>query len=156
MTHSAAADSDIIRTYALLGGEDVIKRPVRNNIEAHDLLMTGLPTAALLYLLSQIVVLKNAGILDKAFGISTRTLQRRKKDAGDKILSTEQSNRAWKFAEILGRATEVLGSNEDAELWMNSPVIGLDLHKPIDLLATSAGLEALENYLTRIEHGVYA
>lgn len=94
--------------------------------------------------------------MDKAIGISKRTLQRRKKDVRDTILNVEQSNRIWKFAEILGRASDIFGSKQQAEAWMSQPAIGLDQRRPIDLLATTAGVEALEDYLTRIEYGVYA
>ncbi|MCY4260569.1 MAG: DUF2384 domain-containing protein [Rhodobacteraceae bacterium] len=156
MTQAATIENDIARTYALLGGEETIKRPVRNNLEVHDLLMVGLPISALLYLMPRVSFLTNADILNKVIGISVRTLQRRKKEPEDNILSVEQSNRTWKFAEVLGRATDTLGSREDAEIWMNTPALGLDQRKPIDLLATAVGLEAIEDYLTRIEYGVYA
>lgn len=154
MVHKALVEHDIERTYGLLGGSKTIRKPVRNSLEAHDALKSGLPSSALLHLTSQIASL-SAG-LDSAIGISLRTLQRRKKDAKTTVLSVEQSNRAWKFAEILGRAIEILGSKEEAEAWMNKPAIGLEQRKPIDLLATAAGIEAVEDYLTRIEYGVYA
>lgn len=152
---TAVVEEDIARTFNLLGGEKTIQKPVRNGLEAHDLLMVGLPASALFFLTSQVLSLATTDILDKAIGISVRTLQRRKKQAGDSVLSVEQSNRVWKFAEVLGRATDILGSKEDAEVWMNTPAIGLDRRKPIDLLATAVGLEAVEAYLTRMEYGVY-
>ena len=36
------------------------------------------------------------------------------------------------------------------------PAIGLANRKPLDLLATSVGAEAVSDYLTRLEYGVYA
>ena len=156
MTQIAAADHDIARTFALLGGRATIHRPVRNSLEAHDALMEGLPSRALLHLTREVSFLATGGALDKAIGISLRTLQRRKKDGAQTVLSAEQSNRTWKFAEVLGRATEIFGSREEAEAGMNRPAIGLDQRCPIDLMATSVGTEAVEDYLTRIEYGVYA
>jgi putative toxin-antitoxin system antitoxin component (TIGR02293 family) len=156
MAQTASAEHDIARTYALLGGKDTIRKPVRNSLEAHDVLMLGLPSSALLYLTSQVAFLTADAILDKAIGISVRTLQRRKKDAPETVLSIEQSNRTWKFAEVLGRATEIFGSKAEAEAWLNLPAIGLDQRRPIDLLSTAVGVEAVEDYLTRIEYGVYA
>lgn len=155
MAAPVSAEYDIERTYALLGGKATIQKPVRNSLEAHDLLVVGLPSSALLHLTSHVTFLATENILDKAIGISVRTLQRRKKDAQETVLSVEQSNRTWKFAEILGRATDIFGSKEEAEAWMNLPAIGLDQRRPIDLLATAVGTEAVENYLTRIEYGVY-
>jgi len=63
----------------------------------------------------------------------------------------------WKFAEILAKATAVLGSQqEEAEQWLERPAIGLDQRRPIDLLATPAGAKLVEDYLIRLEFGVYA
>ena len=156
MAQTAPVKHDIARTYALLGGEGTIRPPVRTSMEAHDLLMAGLPSQALLHLAKEVAFLNVEVNLDKAIGISVRTLQRRKSDGAASTLSVEQSNRTWKFAEILGRTTEIFGSRQDAETWMHSPAIGLDQRRPIDLLATAVGVEAVEDYLTRIEYGVYA
>ena len=60
-----------------------------------------------------------------------------------------------KLVEILAKATAVLGSKEDAEQWLEKPAIGLDQRKPMDLLATPAGVEMVEDYLGRLEYGVY-
>ena len=70
-------------------------------------------------------------------------------------LRPEQSGRTWKFAEILAKATAVLGSQEEAEQWLERPAIGLNQRRPIDLLATPAGVEMIEDFLERLEFGVY-
>ncbi len=57
--------------------------------------------------------------------------------------------------EILATATEVLGSQEAAERWMEEPAIGLDQRRPIDLLSTSAGMDIVKTFLERLQHGVY-
>jgi putative toxin-antitoxin system antitoxin component (TIGR02293 family) len=92
--------------------------------------------------------------LEKAVGISYRTYQRRR-EVPDKPLSPEQSGRTWKFAEILGRAIDLFGSQTEAEEWMERPAMALDRRKPIDLLSTPAGVESVEDHLTRLEYGVY-
>jgi putative toxin-antitoxin system antitoxin component (TIGR02293 family) len=61
-----------------------------------------------------------------------------------------------KLAEILAKATAVLGSQQEAERWLEQPAIGLDQRRPIDLLATPAGAKIVEDFLTRAEFGVYA
>ena len=149
------ANPEVARTFALLGGPENVHTQVITGLQAHDLISIGLPPASLMHLTKEVAFLANPEFLEKAVGISLRTLQRRKKDADDAVLSVEQSNRTWKFAEILGRATDVFGSQAEAEAWMLRPAIGLDQRKPIDLLATSLGVEAIETYLTRIEYGVY-
>lgn len=57
--------------------------------------------------------------------------------------------------ELLARATVVMGSENAAVSWMNRPAIGLSNQKPVDLLSTSAGIEAVKEYLTRLEYGVH-
>jgi putative toxin-antitoxin system antitoxin component (TIGR02293 family) len=149
-------DSEISRTVELLGGRRVLNRPVRSRLEAHDMLREGLPGRALTHLVSYVALLRGPqhGNLEKAVGISLRTYQRRK-DALDKPLSPEQSGRTWKFAEILGRAIDLFGSQADAEEWLERPAMALDQRKPIDLLSTPAGIESIEDHLTRLEYGVY-
>jgi putative toxin-antitoxin system antitoxin component (TIGR02293 family) len=67
----------------------------------------------------------------------------------------KQVNNQRKLAEILARATFVFGSKEEAEKWLVNPAIGLDQRKPIDLLATPAGVELVEDFLVRLEHSVH-
>ena len=152
----AAAETDVARAYALLGGEDAIRAPVRTAIEAHDLLSRGLPAESLLHLVDRVGFLERGDALMKAVGVSLRTVQRRRAERAPARLSTEQSNRTWRFAAILAQAIGVLGNQAAAEDWMNRPAIGLDNRRPVDLLATAAGAEAVADYLTRLEYGVYA
>ena len=55
----------------------------------------------------------------------------------------------------MAQATKVFGSEEDAEAWMERPALGLDGHKPIDLLSTPAGMKLVKGFLDQMEHGVY-
>jgi putative toxin-antitoxin system antitoxin component (TIGR02293 family) len=58
-------------------------------------------------------------------------------------------------AEILVKATTVFGAQEKAIQWLHRPAIGLDHRRPLDLLATPAGVKLVEQYLGRLEYGVY-
>jgi putative toxin-antitoxin system antitoxin component (TIGR02293 family) len=138
----------------LLGGPEVLKCTLKSPLDAHDLLLRGLPGATLTHLVDNLVLLRDPAALEKAIGISWRTLQRRKADPARR-LSQEQSGRAWKFAEILAKAAAVLGSLAEAAQWLERPAIGLDRRRPIDLLATTAGVEIVEDHLERMEFGVY-
>jgi putative toxin-antitoxin system antitoxin component (TIGR02293 family) len=132
----------------------VLRRKLESPLDAHELILRGLPGASLSHLLQKLAVITPDAALERAIGMSLRTMQRRKR-AATKPLSTEQSGRTWKFAEILAEATEVLGSQEAAERWLEKPAIGLDRHRPIDLLATPAGVEMVETYLGRMAYDVY-
>jgi putative toxin-antitoxin system antitoxin component (TIGR02293 family) len=152
----AGSDLEVRRTVDLLGGRRTLHRPIRSRLEAHDLLREGLPGHALHHLVASVALLRapHHGGLEKAVGVSLRTYQRRK-DTPDRKLSPEQSGRTWKFAEILGRAIAVLGSQAEAEAWLERPALALDQRRPIDLLSTPAGVESVEDHLTRLEYGVY-
>jgi putative toxin-antitoxin system antitoxin component (TIGR02293 family) len=143
-------DVELQRMAALLGASAfcAIGSAVRST--RMKCFLGGLPGQALTHLIDSFIVLNKTACLEKAVGINLRTFQRRK-DAPAKLLSQEQSGRAWKFAEVLARATTVLGSQEDAEQWLERPAIGLDQRRPIDLLATPAGVHLVEDFLKRIE-----
>jgi putative toxin-antitoxin system antitoxin component (TIGR02293 family) len=144
----------ISRAAELLGGSRVFHRRLRHPLDVHQVLSRGLPREALTHLISNVSVLHKHALLKAAIGVSLRTSQRMKAASG-KPLTPEQSGRVWKFAEILAKATEVLGSQEDAEQWLERPAMALDQRRPIDLLATPAGMRLVEDLLGRIEYGVY-
>ena len=139
----------------LLGAPSTFRRVPRNPLEAHEMLLNGLPARALSHLVQNLVFLRWDDSFAKAIGMSHRTYQRHAA-ASSKQLSPEQSGRTWKLAEILAKAASIFGSKEEAEQWLERPAIGLNQRKPIDLLATPAGTELVEDFLIRVEHGVYA
>jgi putative toxin-antitoxin system antitoxin component (TIGR02293 family) len=124
-------------------------------LEVHEMILNGLPSRALSHLVQNLVFLRWDDSFAKAIGMSHRTYQRHM-SASSKPLSPEQSGRMWTLAEILAKATAVFGSKEEAEQWLERPAMGLDQRKPIDLLATPAGVELVEDFLVRLEYGVYA
>lgn len=146
--------SRLARVAELLGGRKILRKYPQNRIEAHEMLLRGLPAKALTSFVEKFVTLNWDAALEKAVGMSLRTYQRHVA-ADDKPLSPEQTARTWKLAEIVAKATEVFGSREQAELWLTQPAIGLNQRRPIDLLATPAGVELVETFLERIDYGVY-
>ena len=139
----------------ILGGEKMLHHKVRSPLDVHRLVVDGLPGASLMHLVTHVGLLSDEAMLKKAIGISVRTLQRRK-GAPPRSLNSEQGGKAWKFAELLNKATEILGSQQDAEQWLATPAIALEQQAPIDLLSTPTGVELVEDLLERMEYGVYA
>ena len=114
----------------------------------------GFPLQLVLDMIENSTVYKQSGVLSKIVGTSDRTLARRLKTPNE-ALTPEQSTRALNYAEVLEKATDVLGSRELAEQWMVKPARGLDGETPIDLISNSVGYELVTDFLTRIEYGVY-
>ena len=139
----------------LFGGRNVLKHSISSPIEAHDMILHGIPSQALEKLVKHLLVIDHTDAFERAFGMSERTFQRYKSDHS-RTLSTEQSSRTWNFARILTKATSVLGSQMAAEKWMIQPAMGLDNRRPVDLLATAAGTEIVQEFLERLDYGVYA
>jgi putative toxin-antitoxin system antitoxin component (TIGR02293 family) len=151
---SVSEAADIKKAANLLGGSRVLHRELRHPLDVHEALSRGLPREALAYVITHVSVLNSQALFEQAIGVSRRTSQRFKLTP-NKPLSTEQSGRLWKFAEILAKATEVFGSQKEAERWLEQPAIGLEQRRPIDLLATPAGIKLVEDFLGRLEYGVY-
>lgn len=150
----ASENRQISQTLKILGGRKSVGGPVRDRLEVHDVIQKGFKAGVLEHLRKQLSALESSGDLEKALGISMRTRQRHKKTP-NRRLSPEQSGRAWKFAEILGRAIHVFGSQQEAEAWLERPAMALNQRRPIDLLSTPAGTESVQQLLGRLEYGVY-
>ncbi len=72
-----------------------------------------------------------------------------------KLSSTKESINFHNLNKIVIRATEIFGSREEAVQWLERPALGLDQQRPIDLLQTPAGIKLVEDFLGRLEYGVY-
>jgi putative toxin-antitoxin system antitoxin component (TIGR02293 family) len=142
------------RSCQLLGGGVFARRRLASRSDVHSALVGGLPYGSLLHLVAQMEKLKEVDVV-KVLGISARTL-RRQGEAPGKSMPVDLASRTWLLAETLAKAAEIFGSKEDAELWMSQPAMGLDGGRPIDLLQTVQGAELVNDFLGRLEYGVYA
>ena len=84
-------------------------------------------------------------------GISKATLHRRKVRGR---LGPAESDRVMRFARLMGKAVEVLESEENARKWLTSPQWGLGDAVPLDYAETEVGAREVEDLLGRIEYGV--
>jgi putative toxin-antitoxin system antitoxin component (TIGR02293 family) len=125
-----------------------------DRMEIYRAVKHGFPLQSVLDMIENSTVYKQCGVLSKIVGASDRTLARRLKTPNE-ALTAEQSTRALNYAEVLEKATDVLGSRELAEQWIVKPARGLDGEIPIDLISNSVGYELVTDFLTRIEYGVY-
>ena len=86
-------------------------------------------------------------------GISKATLHRRKAEGK---LDPAESDRVVRFAKLMGKAVEVMESEDNAREWLTSPQFGLGGAVPLEYAETEVGAREVENLLGRIEHGVYS
>jgi putative toxin-antitoxin system antitoxin component (TIGR02293 family) len=91
--------------------------------------------------------------LAKKIGMSKATLHRRKLQGR---LGLEESDRVFRFARLMGKATEVLEGEESARRWLTKPQFGLGGAVPLDYAETEVGAREVEDLLGRIEYGVYS
>jgi putative toxin-antitoxin system antitoxin component (TIGR02293 family) len=116
-----------------------------------DVLRVGLPVHELDELRARLDVPMER--LSAMLGISKSTLHRRK--TGGRLAPAE-SDRLVRFARLLGKAIEVLESEESARRWLTSPQIGLGGAVPLEYAETEVGAREVEDLLGRIEYGVYS
>lgn len=122
--------------------------------DAHGLigaLKSGLPVSAFEKLRSSLDVSKAE--LATVIGISERTLARRLK-AGN--FNAEESERIYRVARLLARATEVLESEAEAVGWLKTPKRHLRETTPLLFADTEVGAQTVERLLGRLEHGVFS
>ena len=96
---AAISDTDsgeFQKVVALLGGDRMLRHRVNGPFDAHELILEGMPGAALLHLVDHLGTLPKSTSFEKAVGMSLRTIQRRK-EAPSQRLNQEQSGRTWKF-----------------------------------------------------------
>lgn len=86
-------------------------------------------------------------------GISKATLHRRKASGR---LDPAESDRVVRFARLMGRAVEVMESEENARRWLSAPQFGLGGAVPLEYAESELGAREVEDLLGRIEHGVYS
>ena len=116
-----------------------------------ELLRAGLPVQELNDLQATLAVPMDK--LVPMLGISKATLHRRKAEGR---LDQAESDRVVRFAKLMGKAVEVMESEENARQWLNSPQFGLGGAVPLEYAETEVGAREVENLLGRIEYGVYS
>jgi putative toxin-antitoxin system antitoxin component (TIGR02293 family) len=134
-----------------LGGFQKLKRTAWSWDGLHQLILGGLPFSTYTHVLAAFKLTASESFV--IFQIPARTLARRRET---RRLRPDESDRVFRFARIAARASDVLGSEEKAGLWLHRPNRALGNKPPITLLGTDAGIEQTEIVLGRLEHGVYS
>lgn len=138
--------------HELLGGRKVIKRGKRPIAEALlASIRDGLPAEALVRLVEHTAL--PLPTMLALLCLPERTWDRKKK--GKKALSVPQSDRLYRIARAVARATDVLGSRTKAVDWLQEENRALGA-RPLDLLDTEIGEHRVNTILGRIEFGLFS
>jgi putative toxin-antitoxin system antitoxin component (TIGR02293 family) len=136
---------------AILGGEKVLGRRVRSDLDVEDCVRSGLPLEVLGAMLDRAVV--NSSEL-YGWIIPRRTMAHRIRKK--QRLSLEESNRISRVARIYALALDTLGDDTKAQHWLRKSLRQLGGRTPMQMLETDLGAHQVETILGRIGHGIAA
>lgn len=91
--------------------------------------------------------------LSRYLAVAPRTLARRQ---ASRTLAAHESDRLYRLARVYAKAVQVLGSEEQAVIWLRHPSTALGSVAPLTLLETEEGARQVDNELNGIEYNVYA
>ena len=126
------------------------KRPVAEALA--DSIRRGLPPSALVALSKKTQISEET--LIRLLTVPERTWRR--KLAERKPLTQLQSDRLFRIAQIVARATEVLGDRARAVRWMTEENRALAGARPLELLDTEIGEAQVRDVLGRIDYGLFS
>jgi putative toxin-antitoxin system antitoxin component (TIGR02293 family) len=126
---------------------------VSSPIGLHESIRQGFPRRWVVYFLEKQQLPLEESL--RALNISSRTYHRFKTER-DAPMDADQSARLWNYGEVLAKAEEALGSRVAALEWLSKKAIGLEGHRPLDLMQTLQGAEIVKTLLDRMAYGVYS
>jgi putative toxin-antitoxin system antitoxin component (TIGR02293 family) len=142
------APSEVAR---VLGGEKVLGREIRTDVQLEQCAREGFPVGVLQELIERAVILPGELF---AWVIPRRTLAHRQKNK--QRLSLEESNRVSRVVRIYALALETLGDEARAKRWLRRPLRQFGGRTPMQMLETDLGAHQVEVLLGRIGHGLAA
>jgi putative toxin-antitoxin system antitoxin component (TIGR02293 family) len=146
--------SDTFTLIEALGGKSVLGATLVKHFlggRTVQLLQSGLPYRSVELLRSRLRLTKKD--LSHYLAVAPRTLERRQ---SAKVLHPQESERVYRLARVYAKAVQVLGSEEQAVVWLRHPSKSLGNVIPLSLLASEEGARQVENELNGIEHNTYA
>jgi putative toxin-antitoxin system antitoxin component (TIGR02293 family) len=136
----------------VLGGRKVLRRTVKKLDDLAALVREGLPAASVTVLAERLDI--GSTILSEKLGIPLRTLTRRLSQRSR--LTSSESDRMVRLARVFATAVEMIGDENKAVEWLQTPNRALGGQRPIDELDTDVGAREVEDLLGRIAYGVYS
>lgn len=135
----------------LLGGSAVIGHSLKTEMDLFEISRVGIPKKSLLHLVSNLNVSVRA--MSQLLNITERTIQRKKDVDLMDVATTEQ---ILQIAEVYSRGSEVFGSSENFQDWMNAENLAFGGKRPIEMIPSRYGAQMVLDVIGRIEHGVFS
>jgi putative toxin-antitoxin system antitoxin component (TIGR02293 family) len=136
----------------VLGGRKVLRKAIKKPEDLARLVRRGLPATSI-RVLAEKLDLGNT-VLSRKLGIPVRTLTRRLSH-GSRLTAAE-SDRTVRLARVYAGAVQMIGDEEKAAEWLQTPNRALGGERPLDQLDTDVGARTVEDILGRIAYGVYS
>jgi len=134
-------------TEAIQRVESAEEPSIQSHIRAVE---RGLPYGVFTRLREELDVRKSE--LAELAQISTRTLNRRKERG---FFSPTESERLYRFEELLKAAERVLATRDEARQWLKTPVRALGGSSPLRFAKHESGAREVFDLLGRLEYGVF-
>jgi putative toxin-antitoxin system antitoxin component (TIGR02293 family) len=133
----------------VLGGKKVLGQKIQNQMDLIELANKGITKDALTHLAEffSIRISQMAALLP----VTERTIQRY---TGKKHFNRVVSEQILQIAEVAAKGTDVFEDKDKFLSWMNHPNKALGNRRPMDLLRSRFGVQAVLDELGRIEYGV--
>jgi putative toxin-antitoxin system antitoxin component (TIGR02293 family) len=136
---------------ALMGGQKLLRKHVRQDTDLEQAVATGLPAEVVRHLADStgatLRQLQEITLIDRST-FSRRIKQRAR-------LKVDESDRVARLARVAALAMDALGRDEGLR-WLREPNVALGDRIPLGMLGTDAGARQVEQIIGRIEHGVFS
>ena len=136
----------------VLGGRKVLHKIIKKPDDLAQLVREGLPATSLSVLAQKLDL--GSTTLSRKLGIPLRTLTRRLSKRSR--LTAAESDRTVRLARVFADAVEMIGDEDKAAEWLQTPNRALGGERPLDQLDTDVGARTVEDILGRIAYGVYS
>jgi putative toxin-antitoxin system antitoxin component (TIGR02293 family) len=150
ISQEAGMETEVIA--GVLGGRKVLGKTIRKPDDLAQLVRQGLPASSVTALAEKLDV--GSTVLSRKLGIPQRTLTRRLSQRSR--LTAAESDRIVRLARVYANAVEMIGDEEKAVEWLQTPNRALGGATPLDQLDTDPGARAVEDVLGRIAYGAYS
>jgi putative toxin-antitoxin system antitoxin component (TIGR02293 family) len=135
----------------LLGGSKSFRGKYETTLDLVDLGEKGLTKASLLELANFLEL--STAQMAHLLPVTERTIQRYSRSTR---LSRSVSDHLLAIARTAVRGIEVFGDKEKFLAWLQRSNVALGRRKPMELLASTLGIDLVLDELGRIEHGLVA